>query len=160
MSVQMESIEVKSDLEFDEKLPFSTSPAKSKVHLFNSEMSHTHMHPSSDVRKSRVFNLVWKSPLRSLYIVLIRAKINILLPFGPLAIFLHYVTEKHVWNMLFFIISSILASFGRSFHKFLNRLEYSFCFVLFFFLLYFFRCNSEAPNQVDIFQALYRYGIS
>lgn len=34
-------------------------------------------------------------PLRSIYIVLIKAKINMLLPFGPLAILLHYLTGKH-----------------------------------------------------------------
>jgi Ca2+:H+ antiporter len=34
--------------------------------------------------------------LMSIYIVLIKAKINVLLPFGPLAVILHYVTGKHV----------------------------------------------------------------
>ena len=33
---------------------------------------------------------------RSVYIVLLKAKINLLLPFGPSAILLHYLTRKHV----------------------------------------------------------------
>lgn len=34
--------------------------------------------------------------LMNIYIVLIKAKINVLLPFGPFAIALHYLTGKHV----------------------------------------------------------------
>lgn len=32
----------------------------------------------------------------SIYIVIIQAKINVLLPFGPLAVMLRYLTGKHV----------------------------------------------------------------
>lgn len=36
------------------------------------------------------------SILRSIYIVLLKPKINVLLPFGPLAILLHHFTSKQV----------------------------------------------------------------
>ncbi|EXC37566.1 Vacuolar cation/proton exchanger 2 [Morus notabilis] len=91
----MAAIEEKTDLESDEEIPFSSSLGKRKVHSLDFEMAHMHPHP--DASKSQILNLMWKSPLRSIYIVLIKAKINILLPFGPLAILLHYVTGKHGW---------------------------------------------------------------
>nr|GMD35416.1 vacuolar cation/proton exchanger 5 isoform X3 [Ipomoea batatas] len=47
------------------------------------------------------------SLLRSIYIVLIRAKINVLLPFGPLAILLHHVTGKHAWVFFFSLLGII-----------------------------------------------------
>ncbi|KAJ4796601.1 vacuolar cation/proton exchanger [Rhynchospora pubera] len=42
--------------------------------------------------------------LKSIYIVLIKAKINVLLPFGPLAVILHYLTGKHGWVFFFSLI--------------------------------------------------------
>ena len=99
----MGSIEEKTDLESDEETPLSSSPARRKVHCLDFETAHRHSRPVFG--KSQVFNLIWKSPLRSIYLVLIKAKINVLLPFGPLAIFLHYVTGKHVRITLFFSTS-------------------------------------------------------
>ncbi|KAK9099652.1 hypothetical protein Syun_026697 [Stephania yunnanensis] len=46
--------------------------------------------------------------LLSVYTVLIRAKINVLLPFGPLAILLHYVTRNHVGWVFFFSLLGII----------------------------------------------------
>ncbi|OAY66715.1 vacuolar cation/proton exchanger 2-like isoform X1 [Ananas comosus] len=40
----------------------------------------------------------------SIYIVIIQAKINVLLPFGPLAVMLRYLTGKHGWVFLFSLI--------------------------------------------------------
>ncbi|PRQ51971.1 putative calcium/proton exchanger [Rosa chinensis] len=45
--------------------------------------------------------------VRSIYIVLLKAKINMLLPFGPLAILLHYVTGKHGWVFFFSLLGII-----------------------------------------------------
>jgi hypothetical protein len=38
----------------------------------------------------------WRMALRSVRIVIFQAKINVLLPFGPLAITLHYIPGNHV----------------------------------------------------------------
>ncbi|XP_062109969.1 vacuolar cation/proton exchanger 3-like [Humulus lupulus] len=95
----MVSREDKTDLDFDEEIPFSSSPAKRKVHSLDFEIPH--MHSRLDAAKPRTFNFMTNSVLRSIYIVLIRAKINVLLPFGPLAILLHYTTGKH--GLVFFL---------------------------------------------------------
>ncbi|MQM06498.1 hypothetical protein Taro_039321 [Colocasia esculenta] len=42
--------------------------------------------------------------LDSITIVLFKAKINLLLPFGPMAILLHYLTQKHGWVFIFSLI--------------------------------------------------------
>ena len=95
---QMGSREEKIDLDSDEEIPFSSSPTKRKVHSLDFEMDH--VHTRSDVPKSRTFNFMRISLLRSIYVVLIKAKINLLLPFGPLAILLHYTSGKHVMSIL------------------------------------------------------------
>ena len=83
--IQMVSIEEKTELESDEEIPFSISQATS-FHIGH----HTALSTSWFLKKMRT------APLRSVYIVLIKAKINMLLPFGPMAILLHYLTGKHV----------------------------------------------------------------
>ncbi|KAG0497550.1 hypothetical protein HPP92_002241 [Vanilla planifolia] len=45
-------------------------------------------------------NRLWMS----IYTVIFKAKINMLLPFGPLAIILHYLTEKHGWVFFFSLV--------------------------------------------------------
>ena len=90
----MGSIEEKIDLESDEEIPFSTSQGTRKVHSFDFETSHIGSHAA--LSTSWIFKKMRTAPLRSVYIVLIKAKINMLLPFGPLAILLHYLTGKHV----------------------------------------------------------------
>lgn len=94
----MGSREGKTELDSDEEIPLSASPVKRKVLSFDFEMSHIPSH--SNVAKSRTFSFMRISVLRSIYIVLIKAKINVLLPFGPLAILLHYITGKHVCSTL------------------------------------------------------------
>ncbi|GAA0155841.1 transporter [Lithospermum erythrorhizon] len=51
-------------------------------------------------------HLLWefRKILRSIYVVLIKAKINVLLPFAPLAILLHYTTKKHGWVFFFSLV--------------------------------------------------------
>ncbi|EPS58692.1 hypothetical protein M569_16120, partial [Genlisea aurea] len=41
---------------------------------------------------------------RSIYVVLLKAKINFLLPFGPLAILLHYATSNYGWVFFFSLL--------------------------------------------------------
>lgn len=85
------SIIEKVDLESDEELSFSM-PRPQKVHSLDFESSLG----QREVAYSRIIRQLKSSPFRSVYAVLIAAKINVLLPFGPLAIVLHYATQKHV----------------------------------------------------------------
>ncbi|KAH6790017.1 cation exchanger 5 [Perilla frutescens var. frutescens] len=96
----MGSVEEKIDLDSDEEIPFSVSQPTIKMHSLNFEPSrHILAHPKFSASwVLREVNRV--SILRSIYIVLIKAKINVLLPFGPLAIMLHYLTKKH--GLVFF----------------------------------------------------------
>jgi Ca2+:H+ antiporter len=82
----------KIDLESDEEIPFNSSASTNKVAAF--EMNH--LPPQSVMANSWIARHIVIRAVRSIYIVLLKAKINILLPFGPLAILLHYVTGKHV----------------------------------------------------------------
>eukprot|EP00262_Sarcandra_glabra_P000094 TRINITY_DN1012_c0_g2_i1.p1 TRINITY_DN1012_c0_g2~~TRINITY_DN1012_c0_g2_i1.p1 ORF type:complete len:436 (+),score=65.26 TRINITY_DN1012_c0_g2_i1:178-1485(+) len=99
----MGPFEVKSDHESEEEILVSTSsssPTARKTHAFETSRCVT----ITDVVHA------WPHPKRtrgrlppSLYHVLI-AKINILLPFGPLAIVLHYLTGRHGWVFLFSLV--------------------------------------------------------
>lgn len=89
----MMPMEEKVDLESDEEIPFSASATRKKVQPFDSEIN---IASHVDMSKSWILKRIQMGPLRSIYIVLIKAKINMLLPFGPLAILLHYLTGKHV----------------------------------------------------------------
>ncbi|KAI4326231.1 hypothetical protein MLD38_031564 [Melastoma candidum] len=95
----MGALEQRPDLDSDEEIPFSSSPGGTKIHPLDCE-GERYMSPTVAVKswfyKQKGFRL-----FRSIYIVLIRAKINILLPFGPLAILLHYLTGKH--GLVFFL---------------------------------------------------------
>ncbi|XP_061373145.1 vacuolar cation/proton exchanger 3-like [Gastrolobium bilobum] len=94
----MGSVEKKMDLDFDEEIPFSSSPSTSKVRTLNFERT-------VDLPKSSFFNILRARCIsRSIYVVLIKAKINMLLPFGPLAILLHYLTGKHGWVFFFTLL--------------------------------------------------------
>lgn len=98
--MQMGSIEENIDLESDEKIPFSSSQATDKLQNFHFETSRT---VSENISSSWASYRLRNSLIRSIYIVLIKAKINVLLPFGPLAILLHYLTGKHVRSKSFII---------------------------------------------------------
>ncbi|KAL0319512.1 UNVERIFIED_CONTAM: Vacuolar cation/proton exchanger 2, partial [Sesamum angustifolium] len=99
----MGSIEEKVDLESDEEIPFSGSQTSNKMQSLSFETSHILSHPKFSASWIlRKVNRV--SILRSIYIVLIKAKINVLLPFGPLAIMLHYLTKKHGWVFFFSLL--------------------------------------------------------
>lgn len=97
----MGSIEENVDLESDEETPFSSSQATDKLQNFHFETSHTILEPN--ISSSWASNRLRSSLIRSIYIVLIKAKINILLPFGPVAILLHYLTGSHVRSKAFLL---------------------------------------------------------
>ncbi|GAY49435.1 hypothetical protein CUMW_119070, partial [Citrus unshiu] len=100
--MQMGPIEQKIDLDSDEEIPFSSTPVMRKVHAFDSET--THAYPHADMANSRVFKQIRMGPLSSIHTVIFKSKINVLLPFGPLVILLHYVTEKHEWVFFFSLL--------------------------------------------------------
>ncbi|GMQ07894.1 hypothetical protein CsSME_00051890 [Camellia sinensis var. sinensis] len=90
-------------LKSDEAIPLSSSQATSKAYTFGCEVSY--IEPHAKLSNSWFHEHTWMgplmsisrtAPLMSIYKVLINTKINILLPFGPLAILLHYLTGKHV----------------------------------------------------------------
>lgn len=90
----MGTVDDKLDHEFDdEQLSFSISKSPRKAHPLDFEAAIT----QTEVSHSRFLKRLSSSPFRSIYVVLITAKINVLLPFGPLAIVLHYVTGKSGW---------------------------------------------------------------
>lgn len=91
----MVSIDEKTDLEYDEEIPFSSSSATSKMEALDFEM--IHLHSRAELANSWISRHIRMRVPNSIYFVLIKAKINVLLPFGPLAILLHYLTGQHVW---------------------------------------------------------------
>ncbi|KAF8021683.1 hypothetical protein BT93_G1971 [Corymbia citriodora subsp. variegata] len=95
----MGHMEERINLDSDEETPFSSSPNAGKVHPLHFEK--LHLAQRIDVGNSWIHKQSWIRPFRSIHIVLMTAKINILLPFGPLAILLHYLTGKHV--LVFFL---------------------------------------------------------
>lgn len=95
----MEPVDGKLDLEFGEDIPLSSTISSRKgVHPLVFETSSA---MQREVPDSQLIKKLRISPFSSIYTVLIKAKINVLLPFGPLAILLHYLTHKHGW--IFFL---------------------------------------------------------
>ncbi|CAH9138917.1 unnamed protein product [Cuscuta epithymum] len=100
----MGSAGVSLDLESDE-IPLSSSHRISKIETLHYEAPHNHIPWTRAFSSSRFFRTMnQNTALRSIYIILIKAKINVLLPFGPLAILLHYVTGKHAWVFFFSLL--------------------------------------------------------
>nr|WMS59629.1 CAX3 [Impatiens uliginosa] len=89
------------DLESDEEVPFSSSQASNKPRSFDFEASRVVPHAKFTWK---FIKQIRNGPLMSIYIVLIKAKINVLLPFGPLAILMHYLTGKHGWVFFFSLL--------------------------------------------------------
>lgn len=97
------------DLELSEDADVSSPPGIRKMHTFEhiGSLAAVVQHTPRRTR-NRI--------LLSIYIVLIKAKINVLLPFGPLAIILHYLTGKHVrltCHLIYIIFEAFLALFSR-----------------------------------------------
>ncbi|XP_058079441.1 vacuolar cation/proton exchanger 2-like isoform X1 [Magnolia sinica] len=103
--------------------PFRTRPVEEKrdLELEGESLISSSSPSSSTVRKMRTYETshggslgnvahVWM-PIRAInrlfmnvYIVLIKAKINVLLPFGPLAVLLHYLTKNQGWVFFFSLL--------------------------------------------------------
>ncbi|KAK9101668.1 hypothetical protein Scep_025098 [Stephania cephalantha] len=98
--IEEEEEEEKMDLEGAGEA--SDAPTR-KLHPFDATTCHIGSFVDFPYRK-RIRNRA----LLSVYTVLIRAKINVLLPFGPLAILLHYVTRNHVGWVFFFSLLGII----------------------------------------------------
>lgn len=90
----MGPVEEKVELESDEEIPFSSTPVERKVHAFGCEA--TQMYSRGHFAYSWTLKQMRMGPPSSVYIVILKSKINVLLPFGPIAILLHYLTRKHV----------------------------------------------------------------
>ncbi|KAJ0075206.1 hypothetical protein Patl1_34858 [Pistacia atlantica] len=98
----MGPLEEKVDLESDEEIPFSSTPVARKVNAFGCDT--TQMYPRGNFANSWILKQIRMGPLTSVYIFILKAKINALLPFGPVAILLHYLTGKHGWVFFFSLL--------------------------------------------------------
>ncbi|KAK1264062.1 Vacuolar cation/proton exchanger 2 [Acorus gramineus] len=109
LELQMEPLEKIPDLINEGEIHLnSSSPAANatrKVYASGTERSH--FNSLAEVTKSCDLKWVRNRMLMSSYLVLIKAKINVLLPFGPLAIMLHYLTGKHGWVFFFSLLGII-----------------------------------------------------
>ncbi|XP_073049318.1 vacuolar cation/proton exchanger 3-like [Primulina eburnea] len=94
LGLEMGSVHEKVEVESDEEIPLRESQTTDKIQSFNFDTPSTSQYP-----KVNRFSL-----LRSIYVVLIKGKINFLLPFVPLTIMLHYLSEKHGWIFFFSLL--------------------------------------------------------
>ncbi|KVI05811.1 vacuolar cation/proton exchanger 3-like isoform X2 [Cynara cardunculus var. scolymus] len=94
----MEALTENIDLESDEGSPLTLSHSTNAKQSFQFETSHTSGDRLSVLRELQL------TAFHSIYIVLFKAKINVLLPFGPLAILLHYLTGQHGWVFFFSLL--------------------------------------------------------
>ncbi|XP_073146275.1 vacuolar cation/proton exchanger 3-like [Henckelia pumila] len=100
----MGSVHERVELESDEEIPLGGSQTTNKVQSLNFEEPTT--------SQPKVVSASWVLAkvvdrfglLRSIYIVLIKGKINFLLPFVPLTVMLHYLSEKHGWIFFFSLL--------------------------------------------------------
>ncbi|XP_059644883.1 vacuolar cation/proton exchanger 2-like [Cornus florida] len=101
---EMGPTEENLDLDSDEEIPLSSSKTSNiKMHPVDFETSHIGL--QENMSNSWLFKKMRDNrSLRSIYIVLIKDKINMLLPFGPLAILLHYIPGKHGWVFFFSLV--------------------------------------------------------
>ncbi|RWR95806.1 vacuolar cation/proton exchanger 3-like protein [Cinnamomum micranthum f. kanehirae] len=92
--IEMEPLEDKSNLQSEaEILVNPSSTVAIKTH------PNSHFRPLINVPRVAI-QWIRNRLFKNIYVVLIRAKINVLLPFGPLAVVLHYVTGNH--GLVFF----------------------------------------------------------
>ncbi|OEL28982.1 Vacuolar cation/proton exchanger 2 [Dichanthelium oligosanthes] len=79
-------------VEGDELELASPAPPPRKMHSLDFE----HIGSLAAVAESLSRGSKWSRALTSVRVVIFQAKINVLLPFGPLAIMLHYLSGKHI----------------------------------------------------------------
>ena len=116
-SVVEDNHDLDHDLDLDDT-PLASASSKSHQQFHSFDFEDTSV---LDLRRSSIFNITRMS--RSIYFVLIKAKINLLLPFGPFAILLHYVTGHHVslsLSLSLSFLSSYLISLSLSLSSFLR----------------------------------------
>ncbi|KAG5573050.1 hypothetical protein H5410_062816 [Solanum commersonii] len=140
LSVEMGSVGDKLDIESDEEIPFSSSHATNKTESLHFESAH--MASPRSFYSSKMHQI---SYFRSIYIVILKAKINVLLPFGPLAILLHYLTKKHEWVFFFSLvgIAPLAERLGyvTEYAYALQVIQFSSATMLFYMLIDFFDCH-------------------
>ncbi|XP_039145056.1 vacuolar cation/proton exchanger 3-like isoform X1 [Dioscorea cayenensis subsp. rotundata] len=86
------------DFEVEMATLVRSSPVLMKTHNMGTCHIGSFVDFSQPLSVSRVVQRVFKS----ISVVIFQAKINLLLPFGPLAIILHYLTKKHLQGLVFF----------------------------------------------------------
>ncbi|XP_058108789.1 vacuolar cation/proton exchanger 2-like isoform X3 [Magnolia sinica] len=99
----MGTLEEMADDEFEvEILGSSSSPSARKMLTFET----SHCSSIADVAHAWTPKRMRSRLQKNIYLVLINGKINVLLPFGPLAVLLHYLTGKHGhgWVFLFSLL--------------------------------------------------------
>lgn len=74
---------------------------RTEVHAF--EFETFDLWPNENNASSSIFKRIWISLLRSIYVVLFKSRVNMLLPFGPIAILVHHLSEKQVRSATFII---------------------------------------------------------
>lgn len=82
----------------------SPAPPPRKMHSLDFE----HIGSLAAVAESLSPGSKWGRAATSVRVVIFQAKINVLLPFGPLAIMLHYLSGKHVSALHFILNLAVL----------------------------------------------------
>ncbi|XP_010246067.1 PREDICTED: vacuolar cation/proton exchanger 3-like [Nelumbo nucifera] len=100
--IEMGQIEEKTDLESEDS-QFNSSQDTRKRHCCETP----HLVSVANVSHTFTYKNINGWPIKSIPIVLFKAKINLLLPFGPLAILLHHLTGKHGWVFCFSLLGII-----------------------------------------------------
>ncbi|XP_020586277.1 vacuolar cation/proton exchanger 2-like isoform X5 [Phalaenopsis equestris] len=91
----------KMDFELNEVGFDGSPPSVAKMQLFE------HIGPLAAAAQSYSPKRACNRLLMSIYIVIFKARINVLLPFGPFAVILHYLTGKHGWVFFFSLVGII-----------------------------------------------------
>lgn len=97
----MISMEERIYLEHEE-ISASQHDRTDEVHAF--EFETFELRPNENNANSSIFKRIWISLPRNIHIVLFKSRVNMLLPFGPIAILVHHLSEKQVRSATFIII--------------------------------------------------------
>ncbi|XP_023918175.2 vacuolar cation/proton exchanger 3 isoform X1 [Quercus suber] len=90
----MISMEERIYLEHEE-ISASQRDRTDEVHAF--EFETFELRPNENNANSSIFKQIRISLPRNIYIVLFKSRVNMLLPFGPIAILVHHLSEKQGW---------------------------------------------------------------
>ncbi|KAK7817162.1 vacuolar cation/proton exchanger 2 [Quercus suber] len=78
-----------------EEISASQRDRTDEVHAF--EFETFELRPNENNANSSIFKQIRISLPRNIYIVLFKSRVNMLLPFGPIAILVHHLSEKQGW---------------------------------------------------------------